>query len=199
MWERYGTLTPMVAGIVLAALALSTPAAATNLIYLRCESATGTVTAGDLDASSIGEDLAGQSHPMSVVDDYALVLSYTEGAQSTPLPGGGADYDYAGLTIVRPEASSSPNFLKALFTGEVWTYCVLEFYRRDSSEFKKYREITMETVNVVQIEPRAVTQFEGAGTGKNHLEAITFSFRKIKWSSDQGPEFYFDLESGEQQ
>jgi len=70
MWERYGTLTPMVAGIVLAPLALSTPAAATNLIYLRCGSATGTVTAGDLDASSIGEDLAGQTHPDHIDHHY---------------------------------------------------------------------------------------------------------------------------------
>ena len=199
MKQRKGYLPFAVAGLTVAALALAAPAAASNAIYLKCESSF-VVTDGDLAADSIGEELAGQSHPMDVVAEYALVLSYTEGTQSTPQPTGGgvSDYLHSGLTIVRPVAKSSPRFMRALFTGQVWAECELDFWRKGSSDWEIYMQIKIGTVNVVQIEPRAVTNFESAGSGKNHLEAITFTFKEIEWSQNDGPviSFRFNLETG---
>lgn len=195
MKQRKGYLPFAVAGLTVAALALAAPAAASNAIYLMC----GDVTSGDLTADSIGDELAGQPHPERVEGRWALVLSYTEGAQSTPQGTGGvSDYLHSGITIVRPVANSSPAFMKALFLGEVWENCELDFWKKDSSDWEIYMEIFIKNVRVVQIEPRAVTNFESAGTGKNHLEAITFTFSSIQWSEDGGgsPKFTFNLETG---
>jgi len=125
------------------------------------------------------------------------LLSYTGAAHSTPQTGGGADSDHAGLTIVRPTANCSQLFVKALFTGQVWPQCRFEFSRDDLSD-ESYLWITIETVNVVQIEPRAATQFNSAGSGKYHLEAITFTSQTNTWreANEGSLTFRFNLGNG---
>jgi len=164
------------------------PAGAENRIYLKCESDQGTfVTNGDMAAESIGDELASLAVPSgdTITEDNSLVLSYHEGGQSTSSHAGPGVFQHAGLTVVRPVANSSPLFWKALARGEVWFQCQLTFTRKGSSSSSsdEYLRIKLQEVVITQIEPRAVAQLEAPGTGRSHLEAITLTFRKIRWTN----------------
>jgi len=191
----------VVGTIVAAVLALMFwvgSAGAENKIFLECRG----VTDNDMTAESIGDELASliDADELDTYSFSSLVLSYHEGGQSTYSPDGSGTFVHYGLTVVRPVANSSPFFWKALATGESWGKCELYFTREDRGESpnKEYLRITIEDVKITEIEPRAVAQLKATGTGRSHLEAISFTFRKITWSrsNTSGRTFTFNLESG---
>lgn len=158
---------------------------AENRIYLKCEDANNfVVTTDDMDATSIGEELAPLSLNEAIDETYSLVLSYSEAGQSTAthaLPG---VFEHAGVTIVRPYANSSPWFWKAMTTGEVWPECELVFTRKGPSNSSEIcLTITLQTVLVAQIESQAVAQLEASGSGRSDLETITFDFGTITYEA----------------
>lgn len=199
------TLVPcrVVGAIVSAVFALTFwvgSAGAENRIFLRCNSQAETVTEGDMTAASIGEELADLSSDPNIPASYSLVLSYHEGGQSTPSHSGTGTFVHYGLTVVRPVASSSPLFWKGMVNGEVWPKCELSFTREDKSGTSvEYLMIELDSVLITQIEPRAVAQLEAPGTGRSHLEAITFLFGKIRWTTfeEGGESFQYTVEMGE--
>ncbi len=180
-------------------------AGAENRIYLECDEAGESyVTQGDMAAGSIGEELTSLVGPgaLSQFPNSSLVLSYHEAGLSTYLHDGSGAFLYGGLTVVRPVAKSSPQFWKALALGEPWTECILVFTRQKqgSDTNEEYFKIKIEEVLINQIESRAVAQLEAPGTGRAHLETITFNFNKITWTHS-GPggttEFTFNIDTGE--
>jgi len=203
------TIVPCrVVGAIVAAVLMLTlwagSASAGNGIFLECEG----LTSGDLAAESIGNELFSLIDPADLANypDGSLVLSYHEGGQSTPSDGGGGSgagtFLHGGLTVVRPVARSSPRFWKMMAIGTVIPKCTLYFTRQSagSNTTVEYLKIEIQTVFITQIEPRAVAQLEAPGTGRSHLEAITFTFSRIKWDSTgiQGGWFEFDIESGQE-
>ena len=175
-------------------------AGAENRIYLECESSQDTfVTNGDMAAESIGDELAALAVPSgdTITENNSLVLSYHEAGQSTSTHAGPGVFQHAGLTVVRPVANSSPLFWKALATGEVWFQCQLTFTRKGSSSSSsdEYLLIRLQEVVITQIEPRAVAQLEMPKMGRSHLEAITLTFRKIRWTNGTA-NYEHDMESG---
>lgn len=197
---------PVVGAIVLMFLTLTFwvgSAGAENRIFLECDQGGSSyVTQGDMAAGSIGEELASLvgSDDIDKFSNSSLALSYHEAGQSTYSHDGSGAFLYGGLIVVRPVAKSSPLFWKALALGTAWADCTLSFTRQPegSSTSESYFEIKIESVLITQIEPRAVAQLDAPGTGRAHLEAITFTFRKITWSHVFGGNTFFqiDLETG---
>jgi type VI secretion system secreted protein Hcp len=87
------------------------------------------------------------------------------------------------LTITKEYDKSSPLLYKALCTGEHLKEVTLKWYRIDQTgKEQHYFTHTLEDAIIVQIKPYTPLVFLRENEPYRHMEDISFTYRKIKWT-----------------
>ncbi len=90
---------------------------------------------------------------------------------------------HGAFKILKEVDKSSPKLYQALCTGENLTNVEIKFYRiaPDGTE-EHYFTTTLENAIIVNISPSMPTAFLAQNEAYRHMETVSFTYRKIKWT-----------------
>ncbi len=87
------------------------------------------------------------------------------------------------LTVTKEIDSSTPMLYQALCTGERLTEVTLDWYRIDESGLEElYYVVYMENVIINRVRPWMPNALDGNNSGMRHMEDVSFTYEKIRWT-----------------
>lgn len=87
------------------------------------------------------------------------------------------------IKILKEFDKSSPKLYQALVTGENLNPVIIKFYRIDpAGQEEHYFTIEIQDAIIVTISPSIPTTFLAQNEQYRHMETVSFTYRKIKWT-----------------
>jgi type VI secretion system secreted protein Hcp len=87
------------------------------------------------------------------------------------------------LTILKETDKSSPKLYQALVTGERMSNVTIKWYRISAAGTEEhYFTHTLENAIIVSIEPDTPTVYLPENEAHRHMERVSFTYEKIKWT-----------------
>ena len=90
---------------------------------------------------------------------------------------------HAPFKILKEFDKSSPKLYQALCSGEEMKNVTIKWYRTDpSGQEEHYFTVVLENAVIVNISPSMPTTFLQANEPYRHMETVSFTYQKIKWT-----------------
>ncbi len=143
------------------------------------------VQSGDVSAGAMSEESVGRFSKLNHVDkiqvqQYVSELVLPRDPQ-TGQPTG--PRQHRGITVHKIFDKSSPDLYGILASGEELVSVTLEFWRTSpSGSEEQYFEIKAERCTIVNMETYVPNCLDPQMSHMGHMEAVTFTYRKIMWT-----------------
>ena len=94
---------------------------------------------------------------------------------------------HEALTVTKVYDKSSPKLYQALCTGEHFSEVVIKWYRIDpTGKEEHYFTHALEDAILVDIKPWTPNCLDPNTESFSHMEDLSFTYRKIKWTFEDG-------------
>jgi type VI secretion system secreted protein Hcp len=153
--------------------------------YLRIEGVTqGAITDGAFTEESVG-NIYQEGHENEIlVQAFSHEVTVPTDVQSGQPTG---QRMHKPLVITKVFDKASPLLYVALCTGERLNKCMLKWYRTSTSGTQEhYFTIELEDAIITQIKSRMPNCQDPSQAHFTHLEDVSFSYRRIKWTHEAG-------------